>query len=321
MRTEPGPGYDLSPRKGAPVNVVHGTEQLAGPLGAVLTIGNFDGVHRGHRALIERTLQVAATYGAPAAALTFHPAPREVLDPDRAVPRIQTLRQRLDLLERAGLDQVVVQAFTAELASMGPEAFARQILAERIGVRAFVLGHDFRFGRRRAGDARMLHEVLDVPVHEVAALMEGDLPISSSRIRQALQEGDVAAATVLLGRPHVVEGTVGPGDQRGRALGFPTANVGAVEGLVPRSGVYAVRATAAGETYPAVANLGVRPTFGGASPAFEVHLLDFTGDLYDQPLQVSFVARLRDERRFDSVEALVAAIREDAAEARRMLAS
>jgi riboflavin kinase / FMN adenylyltransferase len=301
------------------VIVVRGTEAWAGTGlgGPVLTIGNFDGVHRGHQALIRATIARAAALGAPAAALTFDPAPRDVLRPDNGVPRIQALDRKLVHLERTGLDAVVVQPFDRALAGEAPEAFARRHLRDHLGVRSLCIGHDFRFGRARAGNAAVLREVLGVEVHEEPALTDQHGVVSSSRIRAALARGEVAAAAALLGRPHELLGTVITGDQRGRTLGFPTANLVPEGGLLPPNGVYAVRVEGRG---PGVANLGRRPTFDGAGDLrLEVHLLDFAGDLYGERLIVQLVDRIRDERRFDGVDALREQIGCDIAEARRRL--
>ena len=296
--------------------VIHGTQHLEGPPRPVLTIGNFDGVHLGHRALVQRTIDVAKEVGAPSAALTFHPAPQEVLRPQGAAPRLQSLDQRVQSLLHAGLELVIVEPFTRELGALPPPAFAEEILGRRLGVRALVLGHDFRFGRGRAGDASQLRGYLDVPVSQVEAILEGDTPISSSRIRRAVQEGDVGQAAALLGRPHEVRGRVGHGDKRGRELGFPTANLEDLEGLLPAHGVYAVRAEVDGIWHPAVANIGQRPTFQGHETRTEVHLLDFNRSLYGISLKIAFVAHLRAEQRFDSLHALTDAIAADVAAAR-----
>lgn len=301
------------------MQVVYGTQHLEAPPRPVLTIGNFDGVHRGHQALIQRTRALADSLGAPPAALTFDPTPREVFRPDDAPARIQALDQRLAHLEAAGLALVIVEPFTEALGAMPPEAFAHSVLAEAIGVQGLALGHDFRFGRGRAGGASLLRELLAVPVEQVEALQHDGAPISSSRIRTALAGGQVAEATALLGRPHEVCGPVIAGDQRGRTLGFPTANLAPLAGLAPRPGVYAARAGVQGARHRAVVNLGRRPTFDGSGLTLEVHLLDFHGDLYGQQLSVAFVERIRDERRFSGPEELRAAIASDVAIARAHL--
>jgi riboflavin kinase/FMN adenylyltransferase len=284
---------------------------LAGP---VLTIGNFDGVHRGHRTLLDATRRVATETSAPAVALTFDPAPRDVLRPDNGIPRIQSMRLKLVHLAATGLDAVVVQPFDLALAGLEPEVFAQRILADDLRVQALVVGHDFRFGHRRAGTAETLR-ALGVPVHVVPPLTDEEGIVSSSRIREQLSAGDVAGAARLLGHDHEVEGLVVEGERRGRTLGFPTANLDVEGGLLPADGVYAVRV----DDRPGVANLGRRPTFAGDARRLEVHLLDFDGDLYGRRLVVSFVARIRGERRFATIEALRQAIAADADAARRIV--
>lgn len=301
--------------------VVRGTERwrdigLAPP---VVTIGNFDGVHRGHRVLIDATLARAAALGAPTVVLTFDPAPRDVLRPNNGIPRIQSLDRKRVHLERAGVDAVVVQPFDLELAAMEPATFCSVRLAGDLQVRALVVGHDFRFGRGRSGTAAVLRDTLQVTVDEVGPLVDEHGPVSSSRIREALGRGAVAEAAVLLGRPHELVGTVIPGDRRGRTIGFPTANLIPEGGLIPPNGVYAVRVPLDGRSQPGVANLGLRPTFDGQTVRLEVHLFDYQGDLYGRSLIVELVDRIREERRFDGIDALVAQIRADAEAARRLL--
>jgi riboflavin kinase/FMN adenylyltransferase len=303
------------------VIILRGTEQWR-ERGCALTLGNFDGVHRGHRALIDVTRELAQAHSVPSAVLTFDPAPRDVLRPHNGIPRLQSLERKLVHLERTGVDAVIVQPFDLALAALSPQQFAER-LREHLRVRAIAVGHDFRFGHKRAGGADTLREVLEIPVREVAALRDDEGPISSSRIREALGRGEVAKAAQLLGRPHELVGQVVQGDQRGRTIGFPTANLWPQGGLVPPNGVYAVRVRG----HDAVANLGTRPTFtrapgeGQTDPQsrLEVHLLDFEGDLYGQELVVELIDRLREERRFPSLDALVAQIRLDVEAARRIL--
>lgn len=307
-----------------PPAVFHGSASYpAGRrLGPVVTIGNFDGVHLGHQALLQRVAQRARALGVPACVYTFHPSPRQVLRPETAVPPIQDLDDRIAALGRHGVDEVVVEPFDRELAAREPRWFADEILTRRLRCSAAVLGYDFRFGRERRGTVERLRDWLDVPVEQVEPLAIGGAPVSSTRIRELLLAGQVEEAAVLLSRPHRLRGEVVRGDGRGRGLGFPTANVAAGPTLRPPSGVYAVRVGLDDEEAdrPAVANLGTRPTFGaGEAPTIEVHLLDFAGDLYGRRVAVDFVARLRDERRFDGPDALVAQIRADVEAARAIL--
>lgn len=304
------------------MQVVQGSETLSQRPMPVVTIGNFDGVHLGHRALIDRTRALAERLSAPAGVLTFHPAPQQVLRPGSAAPRIQSLEQKLEALAHAGLDLVIVEPFDRTLAGLDAETFANRILAERMGVRGLVLGHDFRFGRAREGSLETLQRCLEVPVeHQEAIELDGQ-PISSSRIRRAILANDVRAASRCLGRPHAVRGVVVAGDQRGRTIGFPTANLRELEGLPPARGVYATWAWVGETRHPAVANLGVRPTVDGSEAVrviLEVHLLDFSGDLYGQSLTVEFVDFIRGERAFDGLESLTAQISRDAEVARERL--
>jgi len=293
--------------------------------------GNHDGVHRGHRALIDAASTYAQPRGLRVVALTFDPHPLYVLAPERAPARLTTIARRIELLRGAGCDEVHVATFDAAFAAQSPETFADAVLVDTLHARAIVLGPDFRFGARRAGDLALLEELgraRDFEVVPLAPLCADGAPISSSRIRAALGDGDVRAAATLLGRVHDVDGEVVLGHQRGRTLGFPTANLGPSAVLLPADGVYAVVARVLGDAAagaPArvlggVANLGVRPTVG-AGRSVEVHLFDFDGDLYGAQLRVGFVARLREERRFDGLAALTAQIAQDAADARVKLAS
>ncbi len=289
--------------------------------GPVLTIGNFDGVHRGHLHLLGRLVDEARAAGGPACVYTFDPAPRDVLRPGNPIPRIQTLGERIACLGRAGVDHVVVEPFTRALGALDAQAFAKVILRERLGVRGLVVGYDFRFGRGREGTVDDLRRVLGVPIAQVDPHAPGGEVISSSRIRQAVRDGDVREAARLLGRAHVVSGTVVRGDARGRALGFPTANLAPHTALVPANGIYAVWVELGdGVRREGAASLGVRPTFAdGDDHRVEVHLLDFSGDLYGREARVEFVERLRGEEAFATPEALIARIAQDVRDARAVL--
>jgi riboflavin kinase/FMN adenylyltransferase len=283
----------------------------------VVVIGNLDGVHRGHQAVLRQARAIADARGLSTLALTFDPHPGQVLR-GHAPPRLCTLERRVELLRRHGADDVVVQPFTLELSHTSPEGFAQELLADRLGARALVVGEDFRFGAGRAGDLPMLRALggrlgFDVVVAEVAGDEHGRF--SSTRVREAIAAGELDAATHLLGRRHSLSGVVETGDRRGRTIGFPTANVGAVTEVLPPYGVYAVFA---GDR-PAVMNLGLRPTVDGKSLRIEVHLFDFDGDLYGQAMRVHLVRRLREERKFGGLEELKAQIAKDADAARGML--
>jgi riboflavin kinase/FMN adenylyltransferase len=299
------------------------------PLGwphPAVTVGNFDGVHRGHQALVATAVADAREMGGTAVALTFDPHPSQVLSPDRAPSALMTLDQKAEVLASLGIDRVAVLPFTIELSHQSPEEFAQRLLHETLGARTVVVGSGFRFGHRRAGDLATLEALgrrLGFQVHGLAPLLHEGAPISSSRIREAVARGDVEAAEALLGRPFFLDGTVARGEARGRRLGFPTANLAVVGETLPARGVYVgrcqQRGPVTGGPWGAVVNVGRRPTFGGTTITVEAHLLDFDGDLYDAFVRLSFTARLRDELAFPGPEALVAQIRQDVAAARRVL--
>jgi riboflavin kinase/FMN adenylyltransferase len=280
-----------------------------------VTIGNFDGVHRGHRALVAEAVARARARGGEAVVLTFDPHPAHVLAPARVPPVLTTAEQKAELLGGLGLDLLVELPFTPEVAELSPEAFADGVLVGALGARQVVVGEAFRFGHGRSGDAATLARLgatLGFTVSAVPPVLDGGRPVSSSRVREALAEGDVAHAAALLARPHFVDGTVVEGDHRGRQLGFPTANLEAGGALLPARGVYAGRCRLpGGEERLAVVNVGERPTFGGRTVTVEAHLPGYSGDLYGQDLRLSFAARLRAEQRFASAAELVAQIRRD----------
>lgn len=290
--------------------------------GPVLTIGNFDGVHQGHRVLIDAVVSRARQLNAPACVYTFDPPPRVVLAPEHHRPRIQPWTDRVQELGKLGIDHVILERFTRAFAQHPPEWFIEQILLNRIQPIAMVVGYDFRFGQGRRGDIDLLRQHLQgVEISQMSAREMNCEVVSSSRIREAVLSGQVRAAAVLLGRMHRVRGVVRTGDGRGRGLGFPTANVHTVADLLPDRGVYAVRMRIDGGPWQdGVANLGNRPTFGGQEVSLEVHLLNGEHDLYGREVDVGFVERLRDEQRFNDVKDLVSQIHQDAAQARKILA-
>ncbi len=292
----------------------------------VVTVGNFDGIHRGHQALVAAAVEGAQASGGVSVVLTFDPHPSHVLSPDRAPEALMTADQKEELLARLGVDRLALLPFTVELSGKTPRDFADAVLRRALGARRVVVGSNFRFGRGRAGDVPLLRGLgddLGFDVVAVEPVTHEGAPISSTRIREALARGAVAAARDLLGRPFFVDGDVVRGDGRGRTLGIPTANLALRNETLPRPGVYAAtcRVLPAGGPRAAVVNLGRRPTFGGGETTLEAHLLDFDGDLYGAALRVEFRERLRDERRFDGPDSLVKQIREDAEAARRTLAA
>lgn len=309
------PNTDKAAAGGEVLAVSHGSNAYDGPAG-VVTIGNFDGVHLGHQALLDAARNLKR---GPVVAYTFDPAPRDVLRPDTAPLRLQTLADRVERLHARGADHVVVEPFDRGFAAKSPADFAHGILRDRLRATAVVVGWDFRFGKGRSGDAAGLRNLLEQPVVQVDPLVSGSDPISSSRIRALIAAGEMSEASRLLGCPHEIVGVVEHGDARGRELGFPTANVCSRTPLCPAAGVYAVRVRSSVGEHRGVANLGMRPTFSGDRFKVEVHLFDFVGDLYGTELRVQFCARIREERAFAGIDALVAQIGADAAEARTLL--
>ena len=285
----------------------------------VLALGNFDGVHLGHRAIFEHVVTRAQAVGGTSMVFTFEPHPLQVLAPEKAPPLLTTFEQKMRLVAHFGVQVGLRIPFTEAFARQAPIDFIRETLGQIIGVQELVVGYDFRFGHRRAGDTAMLQEhasAFGYRVTVVSAIRLDDVVVSSSNIRRLLQEGQVEAASRLLGRYYALEGPVVEGFHRGATLGFPTANVQPINAVVPRPGVYAVRVHFHNQRYAGVANVGYNPTFGNQRLSVEVHVLDFAGDLYGTTLGVEFVQRIRDERKFDSLEALAAQITCDVQTAR-----
>jgi riboflavin kinase/FMN adenylyltransferase len=297
-----------------------------GPLGwpkPAVTVGNFDGVHRGHQALVAVVLEEARAMGGTPVVLTFEPHPSRVLSPDRAPTALMTLSQRAEALSALGIERLAVLPFTPSLAEEGAEQFAGTVLNDTLGARVVVVGENFRFGKGRGGDLAALRtfgSARGFSVHGLEPVFYEGAPISSTRIRVALGRGSVEASAEMLGRSFFVDGTVTKGAGRGRTLGIPTANLDVVNETLPGAGVYACRATFRGRLLaPAVANLGRRPTFGAGATTVEAHILGFDGDLYGENFRLFFVKRLREERPFPGPAALVEQIRRDIAEAGRVL--
>ena len=298
-----------------------GATPSAGP--ASVAVGNFDGVHLGHQALVAAAVARSRGSGGPAVVLTFDPHPARVLRPQAAPAALTTLAQKEELVAALGIDRLVVVPFDARLAALSPDAFAREVLQQALGARHVVVGESFRFGRGREGDPRRLETLgatLGFAVEVVPPVLEGGRPISSSRVREALARGDLGEARMLLGRDYFVDGEVVRGDGRGRTIGVPTANLASLEQILPANGVYAALCrSGAGPWRPAAVNVGERPTFGGGRVRLEAHLIDFAGDLYGSRLRVAFHERLRGEQRFEGPDALVAQIRRDIDAARARL--
>jgi riboflavin kinase/FMN adenylyltransferase len=288
------------------------------------TVGNFDGVHRGHAALLAQLRRQAEAVGGPAVALTFDPHPLDLLRPEATLPPLSTLDDRCGWLHELGADQVLVLHTTHQLLTLGAADFFKEVLQKRLEVRALVEGSNFGFGHNREGNVETLAQLCrsaGVSLTVVPPVVVNGKEVSSSRIRAALQEGNVAEAAQLLGRPYRLHGIVGRGAGRGRGLNFPTANLEQLPTLVPGDGVYAVGVLVEGKTRAAAANVGPNPTFGEQARKVEVHLIDFTGDLYGKPLAVDFVERLRDTRPFGSVAELVAQLGRDVEQARKIMSA
>lgn len=293
---------------------------------AVVVIGNFDGVHKGHQAVIARGRALADELGVPLGVLVFEPHPVEFFKRNDAPFRLSPLDAKTHTLGRYGVDHVFVFTFDADMAGRNPDGFAQDILHRRLGASHVVVGYDFRFGKDRGGDVELLKADgarLGFGVTVIEPQREEDLVdgviYSSTKIRQLLKEGKPQEAAKLLGHPWVVEGEVLHGDKRGRTIGFPTANISMGAYLEPRFGVYAVRFEVDGKTHMGVANIGRRPTFDKDDVTLEVHVFDFDGDLYGKIASVSFMAFLRPEQKFDGLDALKAQIAADCDQARKLL--
>ncbi len=288
----------------------------------VLALGNFDGLHRGHMKILERVCRVASERGGTALVLTFDPHPPRVLRPDKAPPLLMTEAQKLEALGRAGIQGVAVVRFTHELSRWEPEQFVRTVLVEWLRVAEVWVGADFLFGRDRSGNFTLLRALgakYGFRVEKIDAVRYREFVVSSTRIRRLIAEGRVDEASALLGHHYYIDGHVVEGARRGRELGFPTANLATTNELAPPAGVYATLASVDGTVHPSVTNIGVRPTFGDASRMIvESHVLGFDADLYGRSVRLSFVLRLRDERRFADVDSLRAQIGADVRRARRL---
>lgn len=301
------------------MEVFRSLEEWAARFGAsgkssALTVGNFDGLHLGHQAIVRAVVGRARALDAVAAAVTFDPHPLKLLRPGKAPPLVSTLAQRLAGLEQMGLDAVLVLTFDLALSRLAPEDFVRRILIEGMRMRAILVGGNFRFGHRQAGDVAVLKELgrrWGFAVENVAPVVVSGQVVSSTAVRQAVSEGRVGEAAQLLGRPFALTGEIRPGSGRGQKLVFPTLNLAPEQELLPRIGVYATEVRVAGGLYRAATNVGVRPTFDAGGITVESHLFDFSETLSAGAMEVGFWERLRDERKFSGPEELRAQISED----------
>jgi len=285
----------------------------------VVTIGNFDGIHLGHQKILSGVLESARATDLMATVLTFYPHPSRVLRPEAAPALLATLKQRLCGFEVAGLDAALVMLFDAGLAKVSAEDFVRHYLVEILRARAVMVGGNFRFGHRQLGDVRLLEELgrrWNFEVHVVPPVVIDGVVVSSSAVREALREGRVEEAVRLLGRPFALEGEIQPGTGQGRKLVVPTLNLATEQECLPKNGVYATQSVVQGKTYQSATNVGMRPTFNGTRLAIESHLFDFTENLTSGRMEVRFHARLRDEQKFASPEALKEQVLKDIKQAR-----
>jgi len=291
--------------------------------GSVVTIGNYDGVHRGHQHVLSVVRGKARELGLPATVVTFEPTPREYFESDAAPARLMRLREKIEAFPLYGIDRAVILRFDRHMQGVSAADFVDRLLVNGLGTRHLVVGHDFHFARKREGNIDTLREAgarHGFSVEEVNRFLVDGERVSSSLVRAALGGGDLKRAASLLGRPFRIAGRVRKGQQLGRKLGYPTANLALHRKVVPLWGIYAVHVSGAGLVdHPAVVSLGTRPTINGTDPLLEVHVFDFDGDLYGKYLDVDFVQRLRDEQRFESLDALVEQMHRDAAQARAVL--
>jgi riboflavin kinase/FMN adenylyltransferase len=287
----------------------------------VIALGNFDGLHRGHLKIIERVKRGAAEHGGTPMAMTFDPHPPRVVRPDKAPPLLMTKTQRLEALHRAGVQCVAVVRFTRELSEWDADTFVRKALVDWLRVSEVWVGANFLFGHGRTGTfsvLRGLGQSYGFRADKIDPVRYKDFVVSSTRIRRLVAEGRMDEAAALLGRAYYVDGAIVEGRRRGRELGFPTANLQTDNELVPPNGVYATIMTIDGIVHGGVTNIGMRPTFGETSPTIETHVLNYSGNLYGQSVRLAFVQRLRDERRFEDVDALRAQIDADKRRAERL---
>jgi riboflavin kinase/FMN adenylyltransferase len=306
------------------MHVIHGHKHvLPEHRGAAVAIGNFDGVHRGHRALIAEAKAQARAKHVPSAAMVFEPHPREFFQPDEQQFRLTPLKRKLVLFEKLGLDLAFVEPFNAGLAALPAEAFIERVLVAGLGVAHVVIGYDFYFGHKRGGNPELMvrmAEELGFGVTVMPPVAEDGEAFSSSGVRLHLAQGDVKGAAHMLGDSWRVTGRVVGGARRGTGMGFPTANLAMPKGTTLGHGIYAVRVHIDGRTHDAAAYLGTRPTFDDGMPVLEVFLFDFSGDLYGREIEVEFIEFIRGDRRFRSVDELVAQMDQDIAKAREILA-
>ncbi|MFC1533056.1 bifunctional riboflavin kinase/FAD synthetase [Thermodesulfobacteriota bacterium] len=305
------------------MNIIKDLKEIKKPLkNPVLTIGNFDGVHRGHLALFEKVKKIALGIKGQSAVMTFEPHPIKVMKPGNGPPLITPTNQKLKLLSDVGIDVIFCIPFTKQFATISAQDFVRNILVDKIGIKEIVVGYDYTFGNKRQGDInllRVLGEELRFKVHMVEPIRLNHTLVSSTSVRNLVQDGDIAEAKRLLGRDYQISGTIKKGAGRGdKLLGIPTANLIPVDELIPKKGVYAVKADLDDGSYFGVCNIGNNPTFGGNTLSIETHLLDFHKDILGKEFNIKFIHHLREEKNFGSPQELSDQIREDIKRARKL---
>jgi riboflavin kinase/FMN adenylyltransferase len=303
------------------MNIIYDLEKLEGPLkNPVITIGNFDGVHKGHLVLFDTVKDRAKGINGESAVITFDPHPIKVMKPGNGPTLITSTKQKLELIEKSGVDVIFCLPFTRQFASIPARDFVQDILVDKIGIREVVVGYDYAFGYKREGGIKLLQEMGDTigfKVHVVEPIQLNSTLVSSTSVRKFIQDGDLQEAKRFLGRDYQIMGTVISGKNRGgRLLGFPTANLKLIDELIPKRGVYAVTVDVDDETYYGVSNIGYNPTFGDNALSLETHILDFSGDLLEKTISINFIEHLRDEKTFRSVQELSDQIAKDIQRAR-----
>jgi len=292
--------------------------------GSVVTIGNFDGVHRGHVELLRRLQAQSSLLGLPSVVITFEPHPLKYLAPDAAPPLITTFEQKAALIAATGIDVLVVIEFNQAFSEIEADSFVRDLLCKALGMRHIIIGHDYAFGRGRQGNYETLSRLgveLNFTLEDLEPVGTGNSVFSSSLVRRMISEGDVNQAASILGRYHVISGLVVHGREIGQKLGFPTANIIPLNQMIPADGVYAVMVAVGNERFQGACNIGTNPTFDGKDRTIEVFLLNFSGTLYDREIAICFVQRLRDVQKFNGAATLIAAIEHDVAATRTLLAA
>ena len=305
------------------MTVIYDLEQVKSPLtNPVLTIGNFDGVHKGHLALFNRVKERAGAIGGQSVVMTFEPHPIKVMKPGNGPPLITLGEQKLRLINDADIDVIFFIPFTKQFAAISARDFVQNILIKKIGMKELIIGYDYVFGRNREGNIKLLKEMgnhFDFAVHVVEPIRIDDSLVSSTSIRKLVHEGSLSKAKALLGRDYQISGTVVKGKNRGgRLLGFPTANLELIDELTPKVGVYAVKVLIDDQTYEGLTNVGYNPTFGNGVFSVETHILDFSGDLLGKSIRVNFIQRLRDEKNFETIGDLADQIGQDVKDARAL---